>query len=126
MYCDKCECTFEDKGLNKVRHNTGRCSADTDRVHAAIEKANEVEEPREKNETFYLVEYATHATYYKVDANSYEDACDLIDYGNTDEGIVSIDRSDVFIDYTDKDIYDMMKQKDDVVKTPRRVPYFTP
>ena len=59
MYCDKCECTFEDKGLNKVRHNTGRCSADTDRVHAAIEKANEVEEPREKNETFYLVEYAT-------------------------------------------------------------------
>ena len=116
MYCDKCECTFEDKGLNKVRHNTARCSADTDRVHAAIEKANEVEEPREKNETFYLVEYATHATYYKVDANSYEDACDLIDYGNTDEGIVSIDRSDVFIDYTDKDIYDMMKQKNNAMK----------
>ena len=30
------------------------------------------------------------------------------------------------IDYTDKDIYDMMKQKNDVVRTPRRVPYFTP
>ena len=85
-----------------------------------------IRETKKSPETFYLVEYATHATYYKVDANSYEDACDLIDYGNTDEGIVSIDRSDVFIDYTDKDIYDMMKQKNDVVRTPRRVPYFTP
>ena len=89
-----------------------------------------IRETKNSPETFYLVEYATHATYYKVDANSYEDACDLIDYGNTDEGIVSIDRSDVFIDYTDKDIYDMMKQKDDVkmsyARTPKRVPYFTP
>jgi hypothetical protein len=117
MYCDKCECTFEDKGLNKVRHRTGRCTADPDRVHAAVEKANEVEEPMETNETFYLVEYATHATYYKVDnANSYEDACDLIGNGNTDEGIVTIDRSDVFIDYTDKDIYDMVKQKNDAMR----------
>ena len=89
-----------------------------------------IRETKNSPETFYLVEYATHATYYKVDAKSYEDACDLIDYGNTDEGIVSIDRSDVFIDYTDKDIYDMMKQKDDVkmayARTPKRVPYFTP
>ena len=85
-----------------------------------------IRETKHTPETFYLVEYATHATYYKVEARSYEDACDLIDYGNTDEGVVSIDRSDVFIDYTDKDIYDMMKQKDDVVRTPRRVPYFTP
>ena len=76
-----------------------------------------ISEVKKSPETFYLVEYATHATYYKVDnANSFEDACDLIDYGNTDEGIVSIDRSDVFIDYTDKDIYDMMKQKNDVVR----------
>jgi len=70
-----------------------------------------IRETKKSPETFYLVEYATHATYYKVDANSYEDACDLIAYGNTDEGIVSIDRSDVFIDYTDKDIYDMIKGK---------------
>jgi hypothetical protein len=76
-----------------------------------------VRETKNSPETFYLVEYATHATYYKVDnANSFEDACDLIGYGNTDEGIVSIDRSDVFIDYTDKDIYDMMKQKNDVMR----------
>jgi len=76
-----------------------------------------VRETKNSPETFYLVEYATHATYYKVDnANSYEDACDLIGNGNTDEGIVSIDRSDVFIDYTDKDIYDMMKQKNDVMR----------
>jgi hypothetical protein len=85
-----------------------------------------IRETKNSPETFYLVEYATHATYYKVEARSYEDACDLIDYGNTDEGIVSIDRSDVFIDYTDKDIYDMMKQKNDVMTTPKRVPYFTP
>lgn len=74
-------------------------------------------ETKNSPETFYLVEYATHATYYKVDnANSYEDACDLIGNGNTDEGIVSIDRSDVFIDYTDKDIYDMVKEKNDVMR----------
>jgi len=85
-----------------------------------------IRETKHTRETFYLVEYATQATYYEVEARSYEDACDLIDYGNTREGIVSIDRSDVFIDYTDKDIYDMMKQKDDVRRTPRRVPYFTP
>ena len=31
-------------------------------------------EPKESPaKTFYLVEYATHATYYKVDANSYEE-----------------------------------------------------
>ena len=80
-----------------------------------------VSETKNSPETFYLVEYATHATYYKVDANSYEDACDLIDYGNTDEGVVSIDRSDVFIDYTDKDIYDMMKQKNDVMRVRSQV-----
>ena len=67
-------------------------------------------------ETFHLVEYATHATYYKVDANSFEDACDLVENGNTDEGIVSIDRSDVFIDHTGKEIYDAMKQKNDVMQ----------
>jgi len=33
IYCDRCKCTFEDKGLNKVRHKTGRCAADPDRVH---------------------------------------------------------------------------------------------
>ena len=75
-----------------------------------------ISEVKKSPETFYLVEYATHATYYKVDANSFEDACDLVENGNTDEGIVSIDRSDVFIDHTGKEIYDAMKQKNDVMQ----------
>ena len=71
-----------------------------------------IRETKNTPETFYLVEYATHATYYKVDnANSFEDACDLVENGNTHEGIVAIDRSDVFIDYTGKEVYDTMKQK---------------
>tara|TARA_R110000823_G_scaffold88608_2_gene196943 strand:+ start:174 stop:581 length:408 start_codon:yes stop_codon:yes gene_type:complete len=31
IYCDKCKCNFHDKGLNKVRHRTNRCHADTER-----------------------------------------------------------------------------------------------
>ena len=74
-----------------------------------------IRETKKSPETFYLVEYATHATYYKVDAPSYEEACDQIGDGQH-EGQTTIDRSDVFIDYTDKDIYDMVKQKNDVVR----------
>ena len=42
MFCDKCNCSFEDKGLNKIRHRTGRCAADPDRVH--IEPQNKIQE----------------------------------------------------------------------------------
>ena len=72
-------------------------------------------ETKNSPETFYLVEYATHATYYEVDAPSYEEACDQIGDGQH-EGQTTIDRSDVFIDYTDKDIYDMVKQKNDIMR----------
>ena len=74
-----------------------------------------IRETKNTPETFYLVEYATHATYYKVDANSFEEAVDQINDGQH-EGVTSIDRSDVFIDYTDKDIYDMVKEKNDVMR----------
>ena len=74
-----------------------------------------IRETKNTLETFYLVEYSTIATYYKVDAPSFEEAVDQVDDAQH-EGVTSIDRSDVFIDYTDKDIYDMMKQKDDVMR----------
>ena len=32
MFCDRCNCNYEDKGLNKMRHKTGRCAADPDRI----------------------------------------------------------------------------------------------
>ena len=35
--------------------------------------------------TFYLVAYATHATYFKVEADTYEEACDNM----YDDGIVT-------------------------------------
>ncbi len=106
MYCDKCECTFEDKGLNKVRHRTGRCSADPDRVHAAVEKANEVVEPIDlTNDTFYVVEYATVATYYKVKANTYEEAENKV-YEDGLDGIESMDRHEVQLEETTKGMYE--------------------
>jgi hypothetical protein len=75
-----------------------------------------IRETKNSPETFYLVEYATQATYYKVDANSFEDACDLIETGNTHEGIVSIDRTDVWIDYATgkEDAYYRMKELEDL------------
>ena len=57
-----------------------------------------IREIKNSPETFYLVEYATQATYYKVDATSFEEACDQIDDGQH-EGVTSIDRLDVFIDH---------------------------
>ena len=69
-----------------------------------------IRETKNTPETFYLVEYSTIATYYKVDATSFEEACDQIDDGEH-EGVVSIDRSDVFIDHASgkEDAYIRMK-----------------
>jgi len=75
-------------------------------------------ETKHTPETFYLVEYSTIATYYKVDAPSFEEACDQIDDAQH-EGITSIDRTDVFIDIASEDIYDMMKQKNDAMQVTR-------
>tara|TARA_R110002020_G_scaffold307104_1_gene522973 strand:+ start:4293 stop:4619 length:327 start_codon:yes stop_codon:yes gene_type:complete len=67
------------------------------------------------SETFYLVEYSTIATYYKVDAPSFEEAVDQIDDAQH-EGVTSIDRTDVFIDYATgkEDAYIRMKELEDL------------
>ena len=74
-----------------------------------------IRETKNAPETFYLVEYATQATYYKVDATSFEEACDQIDDGQH-EGVTSIDRTDVFIDYATgkEDAYYRMKELEDL------------
>ena len=74
-----------------------------------------IREIKNTPETFYLVEYATHATYYKVDATSFEEACAQIDDGQH-EGVTSIDRSDVFIDHASgkEDAYIRMKELEDL------------
>ena len=76
-----------------------------------------IRETKNAPETFYLVEYATQATYYKVDATSFEEACDQIDDGQH-EGVTSIDRTDVFIDYATgkEDAYYRMKELEDLRK----------
>ena len=71
-------------------------------------------ETKHTPETFYLVEYSTIATYYKVDAPSFEEAVDQIDDAQH-EGITSIDRTDVFIDIASEDVYDMVKQKNSLI-----------
>ena len=75
-----------------------------------------IRETKNAPETFYLVEYSTIATYYKVDATSFEDACDLIQNGNTHEGAVSIDRTDVWIDHATgkEEAYDRLKELEDL------------
>ena len=75
-----------------------------------------IRETKNTPETFYLVEYSTIATYYKVDAPSFEEAVDQIDDGQH-EGVTSIDRTDVFIDYATgrEDAYDRMKQKNSLI-----------
>ena len=74
-----------------------------------------IRETKNTPETFYLVEYSTIATYYKVDATSFEAACDQIDDGQH-EGVTSIDRSDVFIDHASgkEDAYIRMKELEDL------------
>ena len=74
-----------------------------------------IRETKNSPETFYLVEYSTIATYYKVDATSFEEACDQIDDAQH-EGVTSIDRTDVFIDYASgkEDAYIRMKELEDL------------
>ena len=62
--------------------------------------------------TFYLVEYATKATYFKVEADTYEEARDNM----YDDGIESVehpDRFDVMVDetYDNGELFDMAKEK---------------
>tara|TARA_R110000824_G_C14689144_1_gene621231 strand:- start:44 stop:376 length:333 start_codon:yes stop_codon:yes gene_type:complete len=74
-----------------------------------------IRETKDTLETFYLVEYSTIATYYKVDAPSFEEAVDQIDDAQH-EGVTSIDRSDVFIDHASgkEDAYIRMKELEDL------------
>ena len=64
--------------------------------------------------TFYLVEYATIATYYKVEARSLDEAQDRM-YNVDDDGVESIenpDRFDVMVDdWLDEKDYNRMKEK---------------
>ena len=62
------------------------------------EDGSYIRETKNTPETFYLVEYATIATYFKIVSASLEDACAKITDG-TALGVTSIDRSDVFIDH---------------------------
>ena len=65
-----------------------------------------------KQETFYLVEYATVATYYKVEAASRDEATTKMYDGST-EGIQSQDRIDVEIQDADVEDYEYVKSKHD-------------
>ena len=64
--------------------------------------------------TFYLVEYATIATYYKVEARSLDEAQDRM-YNVDDDGVESIenpDRIDVMVDdWVDEKDWDIVKEK---------------
>ena len=65
-----------------------------------------------KQEPFYLVEYATVATYYKVEAASRDEATTKMYDGST-EGIQSQDRIDVEIQDADVEDYEYVKSKHD-------------
>jgi hypothetical protein len=64
--------------------------------------------------TFYLVEYSTIGTYYKVEARSLDEAQDRM-YNVDDDGVESIenpDRFDVMVDdWLDEKDYNRMKEK---------------
>ena len=62
-----------------------------------------------KQETFYLVEYATVATYYKVEAASRDEATTKM-YDGSIEGIQSQDRIDVEIQDADVEDYEYVNQ----------------
>lgn len=84
-----------------------------------------IRETKNAPKTFYLVEYATIATYYKVDAATYEEAEDKV-YEGRMEGIESPDRHEVELQETDKDMYIYQEEKHKLRSKPRRVPYFLP
>ena len=84
-----------------------------------------ISEIKKASETFYVVEYATIATYYKVDAATYEEAEDKV-YEDRMEGIESPDRHEVELQETDKGMYIYQEEKHNLRSKPRRVPYFLP
>ena len=63
-------------------------------------------------ETFYLVEYAIVATYYKVEAVNRDEATTKMYDGST-KGIESQDRIDVEIQDADVEDYEYVKSKND-------------
>ena len=74
-----------------------------------------IRETKESPNTIYLVEYATKATYFKVEnVRNYEEAYDKM----YDDGIESVehpDRFDVIVDetYDGGELFDMAKSKRD-------------
>ena len=61
--------------------------------------------------TFYLVEYATIGTYYKVKARSLDEARDNM-YDDGVESIESPDRIDIVVDdWVDEKDWDIVKEK---------------
>ena len=71
-------------------------------------------ETKHTPETFYLVEYSTIGTYYKVQARSLDEAQDRM-YNVDDDGVESIenpDRIDVMVDdWVDEKDWDIVKEK---------------
>ena len=62
--------------------------------------------------TIYLVEYATIATYFKVEADTYQEAYDKM-YDDGAESVEHPDRFDVIVDetYDNGELFDMAKGK---------------
>ena len=76
-----------------------------------------IRETKNAPKTFYLVEYATIATYFKVEAATYEEACDKM-YDDGVESVEHPDRFDVIVDDTYDDdgddkgsLFNMAKEK---------------
>ena len=62
--------------------------------------------------TFYLVEYSTVATYFKLKADTYAEAYDKM-YDDGAESVEHPDRFDVMVDetYDNGELFDMAKEK---------------
>ena len=75
------------------------------------EDGSYIRETKNTPETFYLVEYSTIATYFKIVSENLEDACAKITDG-TALGVPSENRSDVFIDLATgkEEAYSRMKE----------------
>jgi|TARA_R110000822_G_scaffold84841_5_gene198980 hypothetical protein len=69
------------------------------------------------NQTYYVVEYATVATYYKVEADNYEEAENKV-YEDGLDGIESIDRHEVELEETTKGMYEHTEDR-----LASRIPY---
>ena len=74
-----------------------------------------IRETKESPNTIYLVEYATKATYFKVEnVRNYEEAYDKM-YDDGVESVEHPDRHDVIVDetYDNGELMDMAKSKRD-------------